>query len=153
MLIFAVLAAGTWLRELSYAYWAACVTAALCLLYDWFGQDPGDLLRTRPAGIAVGALIGLAASWLVLPIRTAAVARARTAAALAGLGELLEADWHDVCAVRRARARFAHRVDQLGLAVSPCGSSPPSRLPARPAPARRWRRGRRSRAARVRPTN
>ncbi|MFF5758046.1 FUSC family protein [Streptomyces longwoodensis] len=119
VLIFAVLAAGTWLRELSYAYWAACVTAVLCLLYDWFGQDPGDLLRTRPAGIAVGALIGLAASWLVLPIRTAAVARARTAAALAGLGELLEADWHDVCAVRRARARFAHGVDQLGLAVAP----------------------------------
>ncbi|MFF8930932.1 FUSC family protein [Streptomyces longwoodensis] len=119
VLIFAVLAVATWLRELSYAYWAACVTAVLCLLYDWFGQDPGNLLRTRLAGIAVGALIGLAASWLVLPIRTAAVARARTAAALAGLGELLEADWHDVRAVRRARARFAHRVDQLGLAVAP----------------------------------
>ncbi|GHD36187.1 FUSC family protein [Streptomyces galbus] len=137
VLIFAVLAVATWLRELSYAYWAACVTAVLCLLYDWFGQDPGSLLRTRLAGIAVGALIGLAASWLVLPVRTAAVARARTAAALAGLGELLEADWHDVRAVRRARARFAHRVDQLGLAVAPLRvlAALPAPGPHRPSPA------------------
>jgi uncharacterized membrane protein YccC len=119
VVIFVVLAVATWLRELSYAYWAACVTAVLSLLYDWFGQSPGDLLHTRLAGIAVGAVIGLAASWLVLPIRTGAVARARTAAALAGLGELLEADWHDVRAVRRARARFTHRVDQLTLATAP----------------------------------
>ncbi|MFD3590115.1 FUSC family protein [Streptomyces sp. NPDC058683] len=119
VVIFAVLAVATWLRELSYAYWAACVTAVLSLLYDWFGQSPGDLLHTRLAGIAVGAGIGLASSWLVLPIRTAAVARARTAAALAGLGELLEADWRDERAVRRARARFANRVDQLVLATAP----------------------------------
>ncbi|MFC4508010.1 FUSC family protein [Streptomyces vulcanius] len=119
VVIFAVLAVATWLRELSYAFWAACVTAVLSLLYDWFGQSPGDLLDTRLAGIAVGAVIGLAASWLVLPIRTAAVARARTAAALAGLGELLEADWHDERAVRRARTRFAHRVDQLAVSTAP----------------------------------
>ncbi|CAL9324865.1 FUSC family protein [Streptomyces sp. SudanB182_2057] len=119
VVIFAVLAVATWLRELSYAYWAACVTAVLSLLYDWFGQSSGDLLQTRLAGIAVGAVTGLAAAWLVLPLRTAAVARARTAAALAGLGELLEADWHDTRAVRRAQARFAHRVEQLALAVAP----------------------------------
>ncbi|MGW7381532.1 FUSC family protein [Streptomyces sp. NPDC054794] len=131
VVIFAVLAVATWLRELSYAYWAACVTAVLSLLYDWFGQSPGNLLDTRLAGIAVGAVIGLAASWLVLPIRTAAVARARTAAALAALGELLEADWHDVSAVRRARARFGHRVDQLALATAPLRV-----LAALPAPRR-----------------
>ncbi|MGW2642790.1 FUSC family protein [Streptomyces sp. NPDC001348] len=132
VVIFAVLTVATWLRELSYAYWAACVTAVLSLLYDWFGQSPGDLLRTRLAGIAVGAVIGLAASWLVLPIRTAAVARARTAAALAVLGELLEADWHDVHAVRRARTRFAHHVDQLTVAIAPLRV-----LDALPAPRRR----------------
>ncbi|WP_339133854.1 FUSC family protein [Streptomyces sp. f51] len=119
VVIFVVLAVATWLRELSYAYWAGCVTAVLSLLYDWFGESPGDLLHTRPAGIAVGAVLGVAASWLVLPIRTEAVVRARTAAALSGLGELMEADWHDGQAVRRARARFAYRVEQLATATAP----------------------------------
>ncbi|MHB9862774.1 FUSC family protein [Streptomyces sp. YIM S03343] len=119
VVMFGVLAVATWLRELSYAYWAACVTAVLSLLYDWFGQSPGDLLDTRLAGIAVGAVIGLAASWLVLPVRTAAVARARTAAALAELGELLGADWRDEHAIRRAGARFTHALDQLTIATAP----------------------------------
>lgn len=119
VLIFAVLAVATWLRELSYAYWAGCVTAVLSLLYDWFGQSPGALLHTRLAGIAVGAALGTAASWLVLPIRTSSAVRARTAAALAALTELLEADWHDGRAVRMARARFSHRVEQLGVTTAP----------------------------------
>ncbi|MFF7329098.1 FUSC family protein [Streptomyces sp. NPDC008150] len=119
VVIFAVLAVATWLRELSYAYWAGCVTAVLSLLYDWFGQSSGSLLHTRLAGIAVGAVLGISASWLVLPVRTSATVRSRTAAALAGLGELLTADGHDVRAVRTARARFAHRVDQLTLAAAP----------------------------------
>ncbi|MBI0383405.1 FUSC family protein, partial [Streptomyces albiflaviniger] len=119
VLIFAVLAVATWLRELSYAYWAGCVTAVLSLLYDWFGQSPGSLLHTRLAGIAVGAVIGIAASWLVLPIRTSAAVRARTAAALAALTELLEADWHDGRAVHLARARFGHRVGQLAVTTAP----------------------------------
>ncbi|MFS7871830.1 FUSC family protein [Streptomyces asiaticus] len=119
VLIFAVLAVATWLRELSYAYWAGCVTAVLSLLYDWFGQSPGGLLHTRLAGIAVGAVIGIAASWLVLPIRTSAAVRARTAAALAALTELLEADWHDGRAVHLARARFSHRVGQLAVTTAP----------------------------------
>ncbi|MER6526408.1 FUSC family protein [Streptomyces sp. NPDC001508] len=76
VVIFSVLAVAGWLRELSYAFWAGCVTAVLSLLYDWFGQDSGDLLGTRLAGVAVGAVLGLAASWLVLPIRTPAVVRA-----------------------------------------------------------------------------
>ncbi|MFB7241724.1 FUSC family protein [Streptomyces populi] len=119
VVIFAVLAVATWLRELSYAYWAGCVTAVLSLLYDWFGQSPGDLLHTRLAGIAVGAVLGVAASWLVLPVRTEAVVRARTAAALSGLGELMEADWRDGPAVRTARARFSYRVEQLATVTAP----------------------------------
>ncbi|MER5473033.1 FUSC family protein [Streptomyces sp. NPDC002685] len=119
VLIFVVLAVATWLRELSYAYWAACVTAVLSLLYDWFGQSPGDLLHTRLAGIAVGAVLGVTASWLVLPIRTEAVIRARTAAALSGLGEMMETDWRDAPAVRMAQARFTYRVDQLAAVTAP----------------------------------
>ncbi|MFE4698217.1 FUSC family protein [Streptomyces sp. NPDC056738] len=119
VVIFVVLAVATWLRELSYAYWAACVTAVLSLLYDWFGQNPGDLLHTRLAGIAAGAVLGVAASWLVLPIRTEAVVRARTAAALSGLGELMEADWRNGPAVRLAQARFTYRVEQLATVTAP----------------------------------
>lgn len=119
VLIFTVLTVTTWLRELSYAYWAGCVTAVLSLLYDWFGQSPGGLLHTRLAAIAVGAVIGITASWLVLPIRTSSAVRARTATALAALIELLEADWRDGRAVHLARARFRHRVEQLDGAAAP----------------------------------
>lgn len=65
VVIFLMPAVATWLRELSHAYWAGCVTAVLSLLYDRFGQSADGLLHTRLAGIAVGALLGLAASWLV----------------------------------------------------------------------------------------
>lgn len=37
-LIFAVIFLASWLRHYSYAYWAACVTAALALPYGYFGQ-------------------------------------------------------------------------------------------------------------------
>ncbi|MEU6229723.1 FUSC family protein [Streptomyces sp. NPDC047042] len=119
VIIFSVLAVATWLRELSYAYWAGCVTAMLSLLYDWFGQDAGSLLHTRLTGILVGAVLGIAASWFVLPIRTSGTVRSRTAAALAGLGEVLSADPHDTRAVRVARARFLFRLEQLRLAAAP----------------------------------
>ncbi|WP_405822298.1 FUSC family protein [Streptomyces sp. NBC_01390] len=138
VIIFSVLAAATWLRELSYAYWAGCVTAVLSLLYDWFGQDAGSLLDTRLAGIAVGAVLGIAASWLVLPIRTSGTVRSRTAAALAGLGEVLSADPHDTRAVRVTQARFLFRLEQLRLAAAPLRVA--ESLPVPSALAARWRK-------------
>lgn len=129
VLIFTVLALATWLRELSYAYWAGCVTAMLSLLYDWFGQSSGDLLLTRLAGIGLGALLGVASSWLVLPVRTGEVVRARTAAAVAALGELLDADWTDARALRAAQLRLGHSTEQLDLATAALRSQ--QRLPAR----------------------
>ncbi|MCP2342263.1 FUSC family protein [Actinomadura rupiterrae] len=89
VLIFVVLAVASWLREAAYAYWACGVTAALSLLYGWFGEASGDLLRTRLAGIALGGLLGVGASWFVLPIRTRDVLRRRAADALAALGPVL----------------------------------------------------------------
>jgi hypothetical protein len=67
--IFVLLAAGTFLRTLSYAYWAGCVTAALAFLYGYFGQTAVSLLFTRLGGILLGGVLGVAASWFVLPIR------------------------------------------------------------------------------------
>ncbi len=112
-LMFAALAVATWLREFSYVWWAACVTAVLSLLYGWFGQSVGGLLDTRLEGIAVGAALGIAASWLILPIRTRDVARRRTADALAALGGVLAADWHDPAALRRDQISFQRAVAGL----------------------------------------
>ncbi|MFB8238444.1 FUSC family protein [Kitasatospora purpeofusca] len=119
VLIFAVLALATWLRELSYAYWAGCVTAVLSLLYGWFGQSSDDLLRTRLAAIGLGAAVGIAASWLILPLRTRDVLRRRTADALAALTELLGSSGGDRPALLRGRARFAYGVAQLELLARP----------------------------------
>ncbi|MGW7260891.1 FUSC family protein [Streptomyces sp. NPDC054834] len=67
-LMFAVLAVALWLRPLNYAYWAAGMTTALSLLLGYFGQDATSLLPTRLAGIAVGAVLSVAASWWLLPV-------------------------------------------------------------------------------------
>lgn len=75
--ILLILVAGIVLRPISYAYWAACLTAAMALLLGLFGQDATELLFTRLAAIAVGGVLGVAASWLILPVRSRDVARAR----------------------------------------------------------------------------
>jgi F0F1-type ATP synthase assembly protein I len=75
--ILVVLVAGIVLRPLSYAYWAACVTAAMALLLGLFGEDAAPLLFTRLEAIVVGGALGVAASWLILPIRSRDVARRR----------------------------------------------------------------------------
>lgn len=67
--IFILVAAGTLLRSLSYAYWAGCVTAALAFLYGYFGQTGTSLLFTRLGAIVLGGVLGVAASWFVLPVK------------------------------------------------------------------------------------
>jgi hypothetical protein len=75
--ILLTLVAGIVLRPVSYAYWAGCITAAMALLLGLLGQDATELLFTRLAAIAVGGVLGVAASWLIVPIRSRGVARAR----------------------------------------------------------------------------
>lgn len=122
VLIFATIALATWLREASYAYWAACVTAVLSLLYGWFGESADGLLRTRLEGIWLGAAIGATAAWFVLPIRTRAVMQLRTATALAELAVLLEdAVWADRARLLSQLARFERScalLDQLAPTVN-----------------------------------
>lgn len=89
VLLFTVLALATWLRPLNYTYWAACVTAAFSLLYGYFGEADPDILGQRLEAIAVGAVIGVAASWLIAPVRTVDVVRRRVADALAALADVL----------------------------------------------------------------
>ncbi|WP_369035628.1 FUSC family protein [Streptomyces adonidis] len=89
VLLFTVLALATWLRPLNYTYWAACITAAFSLLYGYFGEADLDILGQRLEAIAVGAVIGVVASWLIAPVRTVDVVRRRVADALAALADVL----------------------------------------------------------------
>ncbi|HEX3705121.1 MAG TPA: FUSC family protein [Mycobacteriales bacterium] len=83
--LFAVVAVALWLRPLSYAYWAAGMTAALALLYDFYGEVGHHLLVTRLEGILLGASIAVVAAWIVLPVRNVDVIRRQLATAFATL--------------------------------------------------------------------
>jgi hypothetical protein len=87
VLIFAVLFVGVWLREVSYAWWAGCVTLILALLLPADTVPVTVLLTERLAAIFVGAVCGVVACWFVLPIKTRSVVRRRIADALLALEE------------------------------------------------------------------
>jgi hypothetical protein len=131
--IFLVLAVGSWLRAVSYAYWAACVSAMLAFLYGFIGEAGSSLLAGRLLGIVVGAVIAVAAAWLVLPVRSIDVLRRRTADALGALADVLRASRGDPADLGRQRARFDQAVRLLDQIAPP--------LLARRWLARRWRAG------------
>jgi hypothetical protein len=112
-LILAVLALATWLRRFSYAYWAGTVTAVLSLLNGYYGQSGHDLLLERLAEIVVGAVLGIAASWFVLPIRSADAVRRRTANSLLALRNVLTAAGTGTTDLRPSAARFDLSLEQL----------------------------------------
>jgi hypothetical protein len=90
VVLFAVMAVVLVLRPFSYAFWAAGMTAMLSLLhayYGSFGQTGAEQLRERLLGVAIGSAIGLLAAWLVLPVRTRDVFRARIAECLRALSD------------------------------------------------------------------
>ena len=76
-LIFVALFFGIWLRELNYAYWAACATLIFALLQGTAGVDPLPLFAIRLLAIVVGAICAIAATWFIYPIRTEALVRKR----------------------------------------------------------------------------
>ncbi|HVT65844.1 MAG TPA: FUSC family protein [Mycobacteriales bacterium] len=90
--IFAVLAVALWLRPVSYAFWAAGVTAALALLYGFYGEQGNHLLLDRLEGILIGAGIGVVGAWLVFPIRNVDVIRRQLAIALGAIAARLQGD-------------------------------------------------------------
>ncbi|MEU6745047.1 FUSC family protein [Spirillospora sp. NPDC046719] len=112
VLIFVVLGLAAWLRQRSYAYWAGGVTAALSLLYGYFGQSAVPLLHTRLEAILLGAALGSAAAWFVLPFRTRDVLRRRISESLAALTDVLKGEPH-------ARARFENSVAEMDNVYGP----------------------------------
>lgn len=81
---------GLWLRPLGYAWWALFVTVALALLQGFTGASAQPILWPRLEEIVIGAILGVAAAWFVLPVRSTAVLRRRIADALAALSEALD---------------------------------------------------------------
>ncbi|EIL94314.1 MULTISPECIES: FUSC family protein [Rhodanobacter] len=89
-LILAAVFFGIWLRPLGYAWWALFVTLALALLQGFEGRSASHDLGLRLQEIVIGALIGVAAAWLVYPVRSRNVLRRRIADALAMLGDAFD---------------------------------------------------------------
>jgi Fusaric acid resistance protein family len=117
--IFAVLAVALWLRPRNYAYWAAGMTAALALLYGYYGQRGIGLLGDRIEAIFIGAALAAAASWLVLPVRTTDVLRRDVATALAALDDYLAALARDADSAAGRPDRFRHAVATLAQTATP----------------------------------
>ncbi len=90
VLILAALFIGLWLRPLGYGWWALFVTLAIALLQGFAGSAPQQILWPRLEEIIIGAIIGVVATWYVLPVRSTAVLRRRIAEALARLAEALD---------------------------------------------------------------
>jgi hypothetical protein len=119
VVIFIVLGLATWLRFLNYAFWAAGITSVLALLYGYFGETGATLLPHRLEGVVIGAAIGIAASWLILPVRTTDVLRRRTADALAALSDVLKAITTAPADLEARAHRFDHTVTQLDQIAKP----------------------------------
>ncbi|WP_440268610.1 FUSC family protein [Dyella sp.] len=81
---------GIWLRPLGYGWWALFATVALALLQNLAGVPAARVLWPRLEEIVVGAVIGVAAAWFVLPVRSTGVLRRRIADALAALAAALD---------------------------------------------------------------
>jgi uncharacterized membrane protein YccC len=90
-LILALITAGSLVRETTYVLYAFCVTSALALLYGVYGEQGTQLLSERLVENVIGAACVILPSSLLLPIRSEAVTRRRTAEVLASLNELLAA--------------------------------------------------------------
>ena len=124
--IFVALFAGTWLRAYSYAFWALTVTLVLSLLQELIGTatltGETGMLAERMLAIVVGAALGIAASWFVLPVRSVDVLRRRLSEMLTALSDVFRSEAPDrrtrVAAFRSAVARVeqlapAHRATRL----------------------------------------
>lgn len=75
--IFFVLFLAMWLRQKNYAYWAAGATLIFALLQANAGMPALPLFAERVAGIFIGALCAVAATWFVLPVRSEQLLRRR----------------------------------------------------------------------------
>jgi len=117
--IFAILFVGLLLRDLNYAYWAACTTLILALLASGTSAATVALLGARLEAIVAGALCAVAATWLVFPIPTEAVVRRRLADALKAFDDLVVHPHDGDAEYARRHAAFAAALADLDGVAPP----------------------------------
>jgi uncharacterized membrane protein YccC len=108
VIILVVLAVGSWLRTINYAYWAGCVTSVLSLLQGYFGEGHVGLIGERLLQIVLGGALAVAIAWFVLPVKSSQVLRRRIADSLAALTDALYAAQHEPVDVAAQAKRFSH---------------------------------------------
>lgn len=131
--VFFVLFIGIWLRQINYAYWAACATLIFALLQGSHGDAIVPLLWARVLCIVIGALCGVAATWFVYPIRTDQLVRRRVADALAALRDVLaEGIGHGdrLAVLDHHAAELKHVAPPVHLHRKLFGTKEPERHPA-----------------------
>jgi Fusaric acid resistance protein-like len=107
VIILIVLAVGSWLRTINYAYWAGCVTSVLSLLQGYFGEGHVGLIGERLLQIVLGGALAVAIAWFVLPVKSSQVLRRRIADCLAALTDALYAAQHEPADVTAQAHRFS----------------------------------------------
>jgi uncharacterized membrane protein YccC len=117
--IFAILYVGVLLRDVNYAFWAACTTLVLALLSRGGDAPALALLGFRLEAIFAGALCAIAATWLVFPIRTEDVVRRRLADALKAFDDLVTHPHRDDDEHARRSAAFAAALETLDAVAPP----------------------------------
>lgn len=118
VIILIVVIVGSWLRTISYTYWAGCVTAVLSLLQGYFGEAHIGLIGERLLQIVLGGALAVVIAWFVLPIKSSQVLRRRLADCLAALTETLRtATEPDLEALGRHHAEFRANLTQLELSA------------------------------------
>jgi len=109
VIILIVLVVGSWLRTISYAYWAGCVTSVLSLLQGYFGEGHVGLIGERLLQIVLGGALAVAIAWFVLPVKSSQVLTRRIADGLAALTDALHAAQQQAPEEFTAQAkRFEH---------------------------------------------
>ena len=89
--IFPLLFVGFWMLQRSYAVMIAMITILLALLLDLTGSLTPELLLLRLLDTVIGATIGSAVAFLMLPTRTTGAVEAAFRGYLSALDELLAA--------------------------------------------------------------
>jgi hypothetical protein len=117
--LFAVLGVALWLRPVSYAFWAAGMTSALALLYDYYGEVGDHLLTTRLEGILLGAALAVVAAWVVFPVRNVDAVRRQLAIALGVVASVLAAPEAEPEFAAEDLARFRAAAAAADLAGTP----------------------------------
>jgi uncharacterized membrane protein YccC len=115
VIILVVLVVGGWLRTISYAYWAACVTSVLSLMQGYFGESHVGLIGERLLQIAVGGALAVAIAWFVLPVKSSQVLGKRVKACMGALRDARRAAQDAPEEFAQHQRRFAGHLAQLEL--------------------------------------